>query len=65
MILYSLQVKVVDDQGRMYVSVPVVFAVTDALVQNCVFILPLDVLCKLQSHTAMEPAYVAAECACY
>ena len=48
----SLQVKIVDDQGRNYMSVPVVFAVTDALVQNWDFILPVDVVCKLQSHTA-------------
>jgi len=48
-------------QGRNYMSVPVVFAVTDALVQNCDFILPVDVVCKLQSHTAMEPACVAAD----
>jgi len=59
--LVSLQVKVVDEQGCNYMSVPVVFAVTDALVQNCDFILPVDVVCKLQSHTAMEPAYVAAD----
>jgi len=59
--LVSLQVKVVDDQGRNYVSVPVVFAVTDALVQNCDFILPVDVVCKLPSYTAMEPACVAAD----
>ena len=31
----SLQVNVVDDQGRNYMSVPVVFAVAGALVQNC------------------------------
>ena len=42
-------------------SVPVVFAVTDALVQNCDFIIPVDVVCKLQSHTTMEPACVAAD----
>jgi len=57
--LVSLQIKIVDDQSRNYLSVPVVFAVTDALVQNCDFILPVDVVCKLQSHTAMEPACVA------
>jgi len=33
--LVSLQVNVVDDQGRNYMSVPVVFAVAGALVQNC------------------------------
>jgi len=59
--LVSLQVKIVDDQSRNYMSVPVVFAVTDALVQNCDFILPVDVDCKLPSYTAMEPACVAAD----
>jgi len=48
--LVSLQVYVASDQNCDCVSVPLVFAVTDAMVQNCDFIVPADIVCMLNSH---------------
>jgi len=49
----SLQVKLADDQDR-FVCVPLVFAVTDAMVQSCDFIIPADTVDMLKSHYAND-----------
>jgi len=51
--LVSLQVKLANDQNR-FVSVPLVFAVTDVMVQSCDFIIPADSVNMLKFHYAND-----------
>ena len=51
--LMSLQVKLADGHDR-FVSVPLVFAVTDAMVQSCDFIILADTVDMLKSHYAND-----------
>ena len=44
----SVQDKIHDDCNFDVIAVPIVFAVTDAMVQACDFILPLDAVHRLK-----------------
>jgi len=51
--LVCLQVKLADDQDR-FVFVPVVFALTEAMAQNCDFIISADTIQVVKSHCAND-----------